>query len=174
MSKLTKKIPDLTPKDRERFFSKIAPKLKNNCANWIGPISRGGYGFFKLKNKNYLAHRVSYFLLSPQNIDNKCVLHRCDNRRCVNIYHLFLGTYADNNRDKMIKNRCSRNHGVKGEKNHKAKLTDAAVKDVRNIWASGKYSQREISKKYQVSQQLISLVVNVKKWKHVRISNETI
>jgi wobble nucleotide-excising tRNase len=83
------------------------------------------------------------------------VLHRCDDRRCINPDHLFLGTLDDNMADMVKKNRQA-----KGESNGQVKLERARVREIRMMAGSN----RALAKKYGVSSALISLIKNGKRW----------
>lgn len=75
------------------------------CWEWFGTLDRYGYGVFKNGRKSIKAHRYSYEL-HYGNFDKKLhVLHHCDNPRCVNPDHLFLGTNRDNVADRTAKKR---------------------------------------------------------------------
>lgn len=94
-----------------RFWGRaiLAP---SGCREWQGSLGSNGYGQVYYRGRQHKAHRVSWIESHGTIPAGLCVLHRCDNRRCINPEHLFLGTVADNARDMMEKGRCS--HAVVG------------------------------------------------------------
>jgi hypothetical protein len=88
------------------------------------------------------------------------ICHRCDNPPCVRPEHLFLGTQADNQRDRKRKGRSGR-----GEKNGRAKLTARAVREIRARYARGDVSQAALGAEYGVSQPAIGFVVRGEHWR---------
>ena len=130
----------------ERFWSKVKKGSIDQCWEWIGGLN-GGYGSFKYKNKTVGSHRIAY-LLSKGDPGDLLVLHSCDNRKCCNPNHLFLGTHLDNSKDKVAK---GRNYvpNVKGELNGRAKSSNAQVETWRKLKKDG-MSLAEISRRENV------------------------
>jgi hypothetical protein len=93
------------------------------CWEWDAMRDRKGYGILMSGPKRLRAHRISYEIHFGPIPDGLFILHRCDNPPCVNPAHLFLGTLADNNRDKTAKGRhhytkratCKRGHPLDGQ-----------------------------------------------------------
>lgn len=89
------------------------PEL-GSCWVWTGAVTKHvGHGVIALGARaegTAKTHRVSYelhFGPIPKDVSVElCVLHHCDNRRCVRPDHLFLGTDADNVRDMLAKGRA--------------------------------------------------------------------
>lgn len=92
----------IDPLDVARFWIKV--DQTNFCWLWKSSVNKHGYGTFQYKNES-LAHRLSWIIVYGPIPDDKQVLHRCDNPKCVNPNHLFIGTHQDNMRDKMHKGR---------------------------------------------------------------------
>jgi hypothetical protein len=80
-------------------------KTTNGCWIYIGARDRKGYGRVKFKGKLTLVHRASWEMSNGAIPPKLLVCHKCDTPSCVNPKHLFLGTYADNNNDKIKKGR---------------------------------------------------------------------
>lgn len=79
--------------------------VDGDCWEWNGILTRDGYGAIRAHGRMRLAHRLAYTVWSGPIPDDLCVLHKCDNRRCINPDHLFLGTRLDNTADMLSKGR---------------------------------------------------------------------
>ena len=108
-----------------RIFSNIHyPGNNNECWEWVGYHNNRGYGNIGLFGTYHLAHRLVYQCYNGSISSNICVLHHCDNPKCVNPEHLFLGTRKDNINDMVNKHR---QNSQKGSKHCNAKLTENDV-----------------------------------------------
>ena len=88
-----------------RFWNKV---LKTDaCWIWLAAKSDSGYGVFGVGKQTDKAHRIAWRLSEGEIPHKLFVLHRCDNRPCVNPAHLFLGTNHDNVLDMIAKGRNS-------------------------------------------------------------------
>lgn len=144
-------------------------KKSSGCWEWNGYINIGGYGSQITGSREdgtrrqVLAHRLFYKLYYGE-FDNKlCVLHKCDNPKCVNPEHLFLGTQLDNVIDMTQKGR--RVDHV-GELNGVSKLKEEDVMDIRMYLLSG-IKQIDIARVYNVHQTLISAIKTNKIWRGI-------
>jgi len=137
----------------ERFWNKVNKSML--CWEWTASKLSNGYGqvWFGPRHdrKKMLAHRLSYELAFEEIPDGMCVLHKCDNKSCVNPSHLFLGTHRDNISDCLKKRRFT-----------PCKLT---LENVRIIRSSPHKSTLDLSKQFGVSKSAIKDVKNGRTWR---------
>ena len=90
----------------DRFLDKFLIYPNDECWPWLGNIGKNGYGQISSQDgKTLSAHRVAWELFCGQIPEGMLVCHTCDNRSCVRLSHLFLGTPQDNMNDKVSKGR---------------------------------------------------------------------
>ncbi len=148
----------------ERFQNKYEIK-DSGCWEWTATKNKYGYALLRnipnTKPRMIFAHRVSWIIHNGNIPDELYVLHTCDNRKCVNPDHLFLGTKADNSNDRDIKRRQAY-----GQKNGNAKYTDLDIKNIYAMKDSG-MSNPEIAKELNGSRITIWEITTGRKWKHL-------
>jgi hypothetical protein len=155
----TKPIPKLTPKQIEYFWSKVDRHGPKDCWEWQRGRGSSKYGMIWFSPSGmFLVHRIAYALGNGCTPGQLLVCHRCDNTRCCNPAHLFLGTCADNMADMRAKGR-----GAVGEANSRAKLTASIVQAILD----SDELQRTLADRYGIAQTTVSQIRLGKTWKHV-------
>lgn len=143
----------------KRFFKYVKKNNHNDCFSWSGYKDKNGYGILRIDDKKIRAHRFSFEFHNNFKIPKGlCCCHKCDNTECTNVFHMFIGTIFDNNKDKTDKGRQP-----KGEKNGRSKLKEYQVREI--LKSNEKNST--IAKHYDVSIFTIKDIKARKTWKHI-------
>lgn len=148
----------------ERFGGKW--KTVGDCWEWQGEALTCGYGRIRVGRRKKLAHRFSYELFRGPIPDGLFVCHHCDNRRCVNPDHLFLGTNADNMRDMVNKGRST---VLPGEDNPNAKLSADEAREVIRLRSAG-IDRKSVAERFGISKTMVTFITTGRSWKCLRTS----
>lgn len=135
------------------------PRLDSACVLFDGCRQKNGYGKVTVRGRQLYAHRVAYeqaFGPIPRGL---LVMHKCDNRLCINPKHLSLGTHADNSADMVLKGRQVTRPLV-GDLNGMSKLSD----DQRRNIARDTRPDRVIAEEYGVARSTICGIKNNIRW----------
>lgn len=143
----------------ERFWSRVDVKGEDDCWEWKRGATVQGYGCFHFGHSSIRAHRFSYQQHKGKISEHDCVLHSCDNPRCVNPKHLWTGTRAENNADKESKKRGVHPVQSSGEANTNAVLTTPEVIAVKVMVRKG-LPQARVAKLLGVSTATVCFIVN--------------
>lgn len=151
----------------EAFWQKVDKKGPTECWEWTACRHKGKHAYGQLRYEQilYRAHRLSYVLSNGDIPDGLFVLHSCDNPPCVNPAHLYLGTAGDNIREAVARGRHKQARSP-GERHPCHKLKTEQVLKIRELYATGLWTQKELGAIYGVTQANISLIVT-KGWKHL-------
>ena len=130
----------------------------NPCVEYQGFIASNGYGrrWSALHKKMSSAHRVAWEEANGPIPEGRCVLHTCDNRRCINLDHLYLGSMSDNSQD-MVRRKRRRWDGEHGPRH---KLTTEQVETIR----CDARSYRTIGAEYGVHHSTIYAIKKGRSW----------
>ncbi len=152
--------------DIERFWVDVDIKGNDECWEWKGAKDYLGYGkTHYINHKTITVHRLVWILIHGEIPAGMDVLHKCDNRGCVNyLSHLYLGT-AKNNSDDMITR--GRTKHQQGELHGMAKLTEKQIIEIREN--KNNLTQKELAKIYVVNHNHIGNIIRHKVWKHLKI-----
>lgn len=166
------------PKSEEpisvRFWRKVEKAQVDECWLWIGGFANTGYGQMSKRRDDgqwtmVNSHRLSWEEHHGPIPDGLFVLHRCDNRKCCNPAHLFLGTQADNIADMVGKQRQARGEG----KPLSSKLTQQQVTEIKDALAPyvGRRVRRgvvrDLAAKYGVCRASITYIGKGRNWREV-------
>ncbi len=116
-----------TLSDRLRIFFSRLEVCENGCHEYTWGCNDEGYGNFWDEGTCKKAHRFAYEAYYGPIPKNLLVLHTCDNPPCCNPVHLYLGTDADNTRDKILRGRMA---DTNGEQNPAATITEELVLEI--------------------------------------------
>lgn len=147
-----------------RFWRKVIKRGPDDCWIWVGTSAR--YGSFWDGERASSSHRFSLEKKIGRKLKagrwGEFALHTCDNKRCVNPRHLFVGSSLDNSRDMVRKGRKEKGSDVYG-----AVLDERKVLKIRVKFATGRYTLPEMGKRFGVCAETIWWVVRGKCWKHI-------
>lgn len=142
---------------KERFLAKV--EKTDTCWTWTAGLTGKGYGRLWVGQRNEFAHRVSWELFRGKRPKDMIVCHHCDNPGCVNPDHLFLGTHADNIRDRDEKLRTAR-----GEKNGNRKLDEEQARFIKY----SVMSPDTLAARFDIDRTQVFNIRAGKQWKHVK------
>lgn len=157
--------PKTNPVDR--FWSYVKVGNPDECWEWIGSMKPQGYGQMQIDGKLVYAHRYSWFIHYGKLDKGIQVHHKCDNRKCVNPNHLWLGVQKENIADMIAKGRQNWKNRLYGENHPMAKLCNEEVEAIKLLSSTKKYTDVMLSIMFGVSQSIIGKITNGKNWNKV-------
>ncbi len=132
--------------EKTRFLQKVK-EVESGCHEWQAALHRDGYGKFYFRGRDTQSHRSGYQILVGQIPEGKFVLHRCDNRKCVNPEHLFLGSGLENIQD-MDK---------KGRRGTRSQIFESDAVKIKALLNAG-VSQQKVADAFGIHQTSISRI----------------
>ena len=143
----------------QRFWDKVNIKNEDECWEWQSTISTNGYGQFRYYNQIFFAHRVSYTITNGPIPEGKLILHKCDNRLCVNPSHLYCGTQADNINDRAIRSPNSQGSGNDG---NISMFSESDADTMKGLYYKDGYFLKSIAEFFNCSVSLVEKIINGK------------
>ncbi len=180
-----------------RFWGKVSVTGGvDACWPWKSYTDKDGYGNFGWrvdgKYRQIRSNRMAWMLTKGAIPDGMHICHKCDNPRCCNPRHLFVGTPLQNRQDCVKKDRHSRGDRhpfridpsraprgdrngsrvkperlKRGEENSNAALSSDDVRLIRRLYKTTCPNQSELARLFNVKHACIWNIVNRRTWKHL-------
>jgi len=136
-------------------------KSDSGCLEWQGSCATNGYGEIRIDGKSKRAHRVAWESEGKKIPEGMILLHSCDNRRCVNVDHLRIGSHKENTQDMIAKGR-----DIRGSLCSWSKLSEEDVTYIKSAKAEKFHGlQKKLADKFGVSRSAISDIWCGRNWK---------
>jgi hypothetical protein len=135
--------------------------MNSPCIEWTGAFNPvRGYGQTRLPGatSTTTAHRAAWIKAFGPIAPGLHVAHACDNRRCINLAHLFLATARENNHDMIAKGRAR----IIGEHNGNARLRAVDVATIRQ----SRETTRCLAARYGLTSRYIRKIRAGERWQH--------
>ncbi len=146
----------------ERFWSKADRSGgPGACWPWLGGVDRDGYGYFHISRQKQRANRVAFSLSGKDAGAAPLLRHTCGDAACVNPGHLVPGTDLENAQDREAMGRTAR-----GERNARAKITEAQAVDILRRYTSGQ-NRRTIAAAIGLDYRTVSDICGRRRWRHL-------
>jgi|ERR1041385_2741997 hypothetical protein len=152
--------------DTLKFFESTVVDQRSGCWIWTRGRTSKGYGALYENGKQISAHRFAYKAWVGEIPVGLYVLHRCDERACVNPEHLFLGTAFDNTQDMIAKGRFVVGKRQHGSDNPKSIFSESQVRQMRKLHSEG-HSLVSINKRFGGHYSSVKRIINRKYWRHL-------
>ena len=154
----------MTPNIIARFDQKYVIDATTGCWNWTACRNKAGYGYFGFEGKPMLAHRFSA-MVNGLDMTQPNIYHKCSNPSCVNPDHLIAGSVQDTIDNMAVAG--TRATALNGGIGQATPLTADSVRQIRALYATGNYTQKQLAAKFNSNQPSISEVIRCKKFKYV-------
>lgn len=135
-----------------------------DCWARKGAIARDGYGVLRSNYRRIGAHRYAWLMEHGTIPEGMIVCHRCDNKKCVRLSHLFLGTPADNTRDMIYK--CRNCHGTR---HHASRLNEFKVRELHGLFMIG-WTDKQLAKRYGIDASSARAARLGMTWRHLGLT----
>jgi hypothetical protein len=151
-----------------RFWSRVNKRGKQTplgrCWEWVASIGTHGYGQLSVNGKPVTTHTFSWKIHNGEIEGSKFVLHRCNNKSCVNPRHLYLGTHGDNVRD-----RTADGGDPQGERNGMSRLTKTQILEAKRKYIPYHRTRgiRALARELGVNHSYLGEVIRGRRWKHL-------
>lgn len=166
-----RKIPD---EDFPAYFwSRIEILDNESCWGWKKSLRTAGYGRVYFHRKCFNASRLAYILTYGEINQDVEVCHECDNKKCCNPHHLFLGTHKENMDDAWNKGIIKPPPVAYGTRNTSSKLTEDKVKQIFKLYKSG-ITKSDIARNFGITKQAVGLVLKRVNWAWVNIGDNNV
>jgi len=152
-------------KTKDRFWNQVCSRQAGECWVWDGSVSANGYGQFWYNQLNFSAHRISYMMFFGPIQSNDLVCHKCDNKRCVNPKHLYIGTHLSNIIDRYTRFPDS------GRGYRVSNFNTDEASQMNTLYQQG-WNYTNISELFNTTRQTISNIVNKRTTHLQEINND--